>query len=369
MRISWGTVIAVMEERPGLQRLEVACDELAGACKAVCYPPLTGPVAAGDRVLLNTTAVDLRLGTGGAHFVTAVEHVGRPRTGDMFDDDSGGHVMKLRYTPVQRDVLAVEEPASPHHAVMAQAMSLQGMPVICCGLHSQVPLAAAAAKFARPDARIAYIMTDQASLPIAMSDVVSKSLVTGLIDTTFTCGQAYGGQFEAVTLHSALLAARHVAHADLAIVSVGPGVVGTATPFGHAGVAQGEAVNAASVVGGAPVACLRLSFRDVRERHIGVSHHTLTALGSIALAPATVAIPVLPPLEAAAVEEALESAGVFVLHERAYVEFDLAEAVASVGFEVRTMGRGPLEDPAFFAAAAAAGYVGSLSGYHPESSD
>jgi hypothetical protein len=120
VRIAWGTVIAVMEERPGLQRLEVACDS-GGACKAVCYPPLTGPVTSGDRVLLNTTAVHLRLGTGGAHFVTAVEHVGHPRSGDMVDDPSGGHVMKLRYTPVQRDVLAVEEPASPHHAVMAAA--------------------------------------------------------------------------------------------------------------------------------------------------------------------------------------------------------------------------------------------------------
>jgi hypothetical protein len=369
MRITWGTVIAVMEERPGMQRLEVACDEGPGACKAVCYPALTGPVAAGDRVLLNATAVDLRLGTGGAHFVTAVEHVGRPRVGDMVDDPSGGHVMKLRYTPVQRDVLAVEEPASPHHAVMAEAVSIDGMPVVCCGLHSQVPLAAAAAKFARPDARIAYVMTDQASLPIALSEIVSKSLVTGLLDTTFTCGQAYGGQFEAVTLHSALLAARNVAHADLAIVAVGPGVVGTATPYGHAGIAQGEAINAVSVIGGDPVACLRLSFRDARERHTGVSHHSLTALGAIALAPATVAIPVLPALEAAAVEEALESAGVWDLHERAYVEFDLAEAIASVGFEVRTMGRGPLDDPAFFAAAAAAGYVASLSGYHPESTD
>lgn len=368
MRIAWGTVIAVMEERPGLQRLEVACDG-TGPCRALCYPPLTGPVTSGDRVVLNTTAVDLRLGTGGSHFVMAVEHVGRPRTGDVLDDASGGHVMKMRYTPVQRDVLTVEEPASPYHELMTEAVSIGGMPVICCGLHSQMPLAAAAAKSARPAARVAYVMTDQASLPIALSDIVSKSLVTGLIDTTLTCGQTYGGRFEAVTLHSALLAARHVAHADVAIVAVGPGVVGTATPFGHAGVAQGEAINAAAVLGGAPVACLRLSFRDPRERHRGVSHHTLTALGSIALAPALVAIPVLPGGESEAVEEALEAAGVFELHERAYVEFDLAEAVASVGFEVRTMGRGCSEDPAFFAAAAAAGYVAALTGYHSETQD
>ncbi len=362
MRIVWGTVIAVMEEREGLQRLEVACDE-GGACKAVAYPPLTGPAGAGDRVLLNTTAVDLGLGTGGAHIVTAVERVGEPSTGVAYDDAGAGHVMKLRYAPSQRNVLAVEEPGSAYHELMREVANLDGMPVVCCGLHSQMPLAAAAAKFARPDARIAYVMTDQASLPFALSDVAARTREAGLVDVTVSCGQAYGAELEAVTLHSGLLAARHVAGADLAVVAVGPGVVGTATPYGHAGVAQGEAINAAAVLGGSPVACLRVSFADPRERHQGVSHHTLTALASVALAPAVVAIPVLQPEEAAGIEQALEDAGVFELHERAYVEFDLADAVDAVGFPVRTMGRDPAEDPAFFAAAAAAGYVGALLGY------
>ena len=362
MRLVWGTVIAVMEEREGLQRLEVACDD-GPPCKALCFPPLTGLAASGDRVVLNTTAVDLGLGTGGAHMVTMVERTGRPRAGVVFEERAAGHIMKLRYTPLQRDVTSVEEPASPYHATMADAVSLEGMPVVCCGLHSQLPLVAAAAKFALPDVRVAYVMTDQASLPLALSDVADACTRQGLVDTTITCGQAYGGQLEAVTLHSGLLAAKAVADADVAIVAVGPGVVGTATPFGHAGVAQGEAINAVANLGGTPVACLRLSFADPRPRHQGVSHHTLTALTGVALAPATVAMPVLPGREAASVEEALETAGVFDLHERAYVEFDLAEAIEAVGFEVRTMGRGPAEDPAFFAAASAAGYVGALIGY------
>jgi hypothetical protein len=362
VRIVWGTVIAVMEQREGVQRLEVAPDE-GGPCKAVAFPQLTGAAAAGDRVLLNTTAVDLRLGTGGAHLVTAVQRVGRPAAGVALDDPSGGHVMKLRYSPLQRDVLAVEEPASPHHETMTRATSLEGMPVVCCGLHSQMPLVAAAAKFATPDARVAYVMTDQASLPYALSDVAEKAREAGLIDVSLSCGQAYGAELEAVTLHSALLAARHVAGADLAIVAVGPGVVGTATPYGHAGVAQGEAINAAGVLGGSPVACLRVSFADPRTRHQGVSHHTLTALADVALAPALVAIPVLEAENAAAIEEALETARVFERHERGYVEFDLGEAVEAVGFDVRTMGRSVTDDPAFFAAAAAAGYAGALIGY------
>lgn len=295
--------------------------------------------------------------------VTAVQRVGERAAGVAFDDPGEGHVMKLRYTPSQRNVLAVEEPASPWHEVMSQAATLDAMPVVCCGLHSRMPLVAAAAKFARPDARVAYVMTDQASLPLALSDVAARARETGLVDVTISAGQAFGGDLEAVTLHSALLAARHVAGADVAVVAAGPGIVGTATPYGHAGIAQGEAINAAAVLGGSPVAALRVSFADPRPRHQGVSHHTLTALSSVALAPAVVAIPVLSPEEAAGIEEALESAGVFDLHERAYVEFDLAEAVDAVGFEVRTMGRTYAQDPAFFAAASAAGYVGALIGY------
>src|SRR5437867_2163889 len=53
------------------------------------------------------------------------------------------------------------------------------------------------------------------------------------------------------------------------------------------------ALNAAGVLGGRPVAALRVSFADPRERHRGVSHHSLTALGRVALLPAHVAVPVI----------------------------------------------------------------------------
>jgi hypothetical protein len=363
MRLVWGSVIAVMEDYHGFQRLEVAVDG-EGAARAYTLPHLTGPAGPGDRVLLNTTAVDLGLGTGGSHVVTAIVPLGQRPEGVALDDPSGGRIMKARYTPVQTDVRTVEE--GPEAALLADVDDLGGAAVICCGLHSQVPIAAAAAKFARPDARIAYVMTDHASLPLALSDVVRAARAQRLIDATITTGQAFGGEFEAVNLYSGLLAARAICGADVIIVGIGPGIVGTATAFGHGGVAQGEAINAAAALGGRPVAALRVSFADARTRHQGVSHHTLTALSRVALAPASVAIPVLEAEQAATVEEALETAGVWEFHERAYMEFDLDEALGAIGFEVRTMGRGFAEDPAFFAAAAAAGYVGALIGYHGE---
>ena len=70
------------------------------------------------------------------------------------------------------------------------------------------------------------------------------------------------------------------------VVAQGPGNLGTGTRWGFSGVAAGEAVNAAGVLGGRPVASLRVSGADPRERHRGMSHHSLTAYGRVALHPA-----------------------------------------------------------------------------------
>lgn len=343
MRLAWGQVAAVVAERQGLQRLRVNVD--GGDALAVCLPQLTGACAPGDRVLLNTTAVDLGLGTGGAHFVVA-------REGEGYADVSGGHIMKMRYTPLQRDVLAAEEPASEHAAALSDADDLRGLPVVCCQLHSHVLPVAAAVKESAPEARVVYVMTDEAALPIALSDAVADMRAAGLLDATVTTGHAFGGDLEAVTTHSGLLAAARALSADVVVASIGPGVPGTASRFGHGGVAMGQTVNAVAAVRGTPVASLRISFADSRERHRGVSHHSLVALGRVALAPAKVAVPRLDPEHAAIVDEALERADVWRLHERVLVDADLPD---TRGVPMMSMGRTPEDDPAFFLAASAAG--------------
>jgi hypothetical protein len=355
VRLAWGQVVDVAEEREGLQRLVVAIDD-GSAGVAVCYPALSGRCEVGERVLLNTTAVDLALGTGGLHFVVArAGAAGTAPEGVQVEEPSGGHIMKMRYTPLQRDVVCAEAQEGPRHADLERADDVVGMPVVCCGLHSQLPLVAAAIKAEAPEARVVYVMTDGAALPLALSELVPACVASGLVDATVTCGQAFGGEIESVTLHSGLLAARIVAEADAAVVAIGPGIVGTGTVFGHGGVSQGEAVNAAGAVGGLPVAVLRLSFADERARHRGVSHHTLSALGRVAFARATVAVPALPPEQAGVLEGALADAGVWDRHAR--VDVEAGPLPDMRGVRVRTMGRGVSDDPAFFAAAAAAGTV------------
>lgn len=355
MKTVWGTVRGVDAERAGLQRLRVEVDGEAEAI-ALNYPALAGRCDTGDRVLLNTTAVDLALGTGGSHLVVARLHGTQPPEGVSLDDPSGGHVMKVRYTPLQRDVMSVESQESPHHDLLADADDVAGMPVVCCGLHSQLPVVAAAIKQERPNARVAWCMTDEAALPLALSELVPACAGAGLIDVTVTCGQAFGGDLESVTLHSGLVAARLVGEADVVIVGIGPGVVGTGTALGHGGIAQGEALNAASAVGGRPVATLRVSFADARERHRGVSHHTIAALARIAVMPVAVAVPRLPAAELSIIESDLADAGVWERHAR----FDAGAGHSlpdTRGVPLRSMGRTPDDDPAFFAAAAAAGFV------------
>lgn len=353
MKLVWATVTSLESALPDVQQLAVELDD-GSVGSATCYPRLSGACRTGDRVLLNTTAVDLALGTGGRHFVVA-------RAGSLqgvaLDDPADGHIMKMRYTPMQLDVLAVESQESLHHDIMRAAETLNGCPVVCCGLHSQVPLVAAAVKAADPGLSVAFCMTDAAALAMPVSDLVRECVSAGLVDTTVTCGQAFGGDFEAVNLHSGMLAAKDVAHADIIIVAIGPGIVGTATPFGHGGINQGEAINAVAALRGTPVACLRMSFADQRPRHQGVSHHSLAALTRIALAPAHVAVPSLPQQLAERIDAALDEAGVWERHVRADAASGSVSPPSTRGVVVRSMGRGLADDPAFFASAFAAGEV------------
>jgi hypothetical protein len=138
------------------------------------------------------------------------------------------------------------------------------------------------------------------------------------------------------------------------VVAQGPGNLGTGTRWGFSGVAAGEAVNAAAALGGRPVASLRISEADTRERHHGISHHSLTAYGRVALARADVVLPSLPGDFGAQVATA--AAPLAARHTLVPVSVaGLAEALRSCPVPLSTMGRGLDQDPAYFLAAAAAG--------------
>ena len=316
-----GTVTALRSEREGLQKVEV------DGRPAYVLTRLIGPVAVGDRVVLNTTAVELGLGTGGWHFV----HWNLAR--QTWSEPGGGRVMKLRYTSLQVDAGAAEEdePFEP-------PVDLAGTPVVACTLHSQVACVAAAFARLAPGRRLVYVMTDSAALPLAVSDLVADLRTAGLLAATVTCGQAFGGDHEAVTVASALEVAVALAGADAVVVGPGPGVVGTDSRYGFSGLEVAGVVDVATVLDGLAIVAVRYSEADSRARHRGISHHTCTAL-DLAVHWARVPIPAGEPRP--------DDLG------------DVCEVdvPADIDFGVTTMGRDVGDDPGFFRYSAAAGVL------------
>jgi hypothetical protein len=352
--IRWrsGTVTALGGAWHGAVELDVALAD-GGTLRALAYPALVGRPEPGDRVLLNVGALVMGLGTGGYALVVALPDRLPADPADPGTSRDGGHLVKARYTPLQPTLLGVDEEASPHRRVLADADDLGGMPVVTADLHSALPAIVAGIHADAPTTRIAYVMTDGGALPAWFSRTLH-----GLHDVlagTVTVGQAFGGDLEATNTHSGLLAARHVLGADIAVVAQGPGNLGTGTRWGFSGVAVGEAVNAAATLGGQPVGSLRISAADPRPRHRGLSHHSLTAYGRVALAGADLVVPRdLEPGLAAQVAEALGSLG--SRHRIVRVDIEgLDAALRAAPVALSTMGRGLDADHAYFVAAAAAG--------------
>jgi len=314
-----GSVTAVTERHDGLVRLEV------DGRPCIAYPGMTGPVTLGDDVLVNAQAVELGLGSGGfdvlyANLTRGLELEGEP----------GAHVMKLPYTPLQHAVRHAEEDG-------AQLDSLGGLPIVCCSLHSQVAPAAAGLGEGK---RVAYVQVPGGALPVSFSDTVRALCEHGLVETTVAVGACVEGDVACVSTAAAFVWATEKGF-DAVLCSIGPGIVGTASPWGHGGLSLAEGVLTARALGGAPVLAVRYSEGDPRERHRGLSHHTQAVL---ALA-GDVKIGWPEGLEA---PDGLER--VTLIDVSGWRD-------ACAGLPLSHMGRGADDDPWFFAAAYAAGRV------------
>jgi Protein of unknown function (DUF3866) len=313
-----GRVTAVLERNGGLARIEV------DGTPCVAYPSQTGAVALGDEVLVNTQARELELGSGGFDILYANLTRGLTRS-----PAPGAHVMKLPYTPLQYAVIHAEEEA-------ALAEGLAGMPVVCCSLHSQVAPVCAGLGEGR---RVAYVQLPGGALPVSLSDALRALRRRGLLSVTIAVGACVDGEVHCVTAASALLWAAAQEY-DAVVCAVGPGIVGTGTSFGHGGLAAAEAANAAAALGGFPVIAARASQADERERHRTASHHTRAVL-ELCLGDVAIAWP-----------EGWDAPD--WLEPRADIGVDGWES-ACAELPLSHMGRGPDEDPLFFAAAFAAG--------------
>lgn len=348
------TVLAIESQTEEIAEIFVDCD--GSRVSAVAFPSMTGEVAEGDSVLLNVTAVSLGLGSGGRHFVMA--NLSRPLAPRPGEGDAAptGHIMKLRYTPLQCRTLSVGEEGSPHRDALESFRTMDGAPVIIGQLHSMVaPVCAALGELSGGSINVVYIMTDGACLPAAFSRTAQALRERGLIRSVVSCGHAFGGEVEALSKHSALAAASAALKADVVVVAMGVGVAGTGTTLDNTAIEAGEWVNAAASLGGTPIFIPRISFADKRDRHQGVSHHTVTALNVAALARAIVAIPQLPDEQAVVVDGDLKANNIGARHELRVADGTPAiDGMKNHNLRITTMGRGVEEERPFFLACGAA---------------
>jgi Protein of unknown function (DUF3866) len=301
---------------------------------------LLGEMREGDEVVVNTAALDLRLGSGGFDVV----HVNLTRGLDA-NGEGREHVMKLNYTSLQHPV----DPTEGRNAFSSHGKEKAlrpAVPVVVLPLHGHLAPAVWAAQGA--ELKVGYVQTGGGALPGSFSRDVRELRERGLLCGHITAAPAYGGEHEALSVTGALDAAANGLGWDAILAGPGPGIIGSETRLGHGGMAALDTAHAALALGLPTLISPRLSAADPRERHRGVSHHTRTVL-HLLLAPVEIAIPAGEEEIAASME--IAAAGKHGLRRGAA---DL-EGYAATGLPSRTMGRDLAEDPLFFAAPLAAG--------------
>ena len=314
------------------------------------YNSLTGQTQIGDKVLLNSTAIELQLGTGGFHFIVA--NLSRPSVNNL----DQGHIMKLKYTPMQINCLSVESQESQYHNIFNEFESLEDMPIIIGSLHSMLAPCSIYLKEIRPDIRICYIMTEGGALPIYMSDIVRQLKNDNIIYKTITYGNAFGGDYECINIYTALITAKKIVRADITIVCMGPGIIGTDTTLGFSGVEQGSIADAVNKLKGYASVVLRISFADKRARHYGISHHSLTVINQLCCTRVNVALPIIKNAEHMEyIENQLAENDTNSLHNLYYVDCkDIDDILSKNSMYLRKMGNGYIEDRDYFISCAAA---------------
>ncbi len=335
-------VVTVARADERIARLTVTLEGSGEERDAIAYPGVTGPVAAGDDVVVNVEAKDIGLGSGGFDVV----HCNLTR--GLRGEAGAAHVMKLNYTSLQHSVAPVEEgletvPVAP------------GVPVAVLALHGQLPGVAFAVAHLAPGTRVGFVQSPGGSLPGALSDTVSDLLDRGLLAGHVTAGPCHGAAIESITVEGGLDAAARRLEWDCAVVGPGPGILGSGSALGHGGLAALSNAHAALSLG-CPVALVpRLSSGDPRERHRGLSHHTQTVL-SLLLRPVRVPLPAGVSLPSGGSLELAIAHGAG--HEGVRLDVSaLVDPYLSSGLPSRTMGRAFDEDRDFFLASLAGGVL------------
>jgi len=342
--------------------------------EAIADASLVGRSEVGDELIVNVQALDLGLGSGGFDVV----HVNLTR-GLEGHGVARARVMKLNYTSLQHCVQPVERGEGGSLVLPVER------PTAVLALHGQLAGVAWAFAQAAPGAKLGYVQTWGGALPGGHSRTVRTLRERGLLAGHLTAGAAFGGEGEAISTAGALHHGLRELGWDAAVCGPGPGIVGSGSALGHGGLAALDSAHVALALDCPTLLVARVSSGDQRERHRGISHHTLTVL-DLLLEPVTVALPAgmrspvgadlraglrsvfplrgpgggaMPSRPALALDlgrATVERPARIASHDWRRARVDLPGFAAS-GLPAETMGRGLLADPLFFAGALAGGKV------------
>lgn len=325
-----------------------------GARKAVLYRRLHKDIKVGDWMIVNTTATELALGTGGWDIVRAILSNQEKK---IKMKKSEGHIMKGRYLSDQHSVLSIEAPESPYHSIFKKNFSLKGKNIFLCELHSMLPIVWFLLQYGKKSVPLTVIFSDEASLPLGMSRHLAY-LKEQEQFLSITAGQSFGGQHEAVNIVTALQFAIKYRGDGFILITQGPGVTGSNTHYGFTSLAQANWANMIGALGGLPVWIPRLSESDQRTRHQGISHHTMTPLSELTLTKSLVPLPVGTYSDLwlkADLHQLMTCEHVIIkkIDEKQLLPL-LDKVQSSSPFPITSMGRTIDKDPLFFLGVAAA---------------
>lgn len=350
LNLKTGTVEEIIDVRGNAIELMVCVDDKFE--RAIAYKGLIDEIHEGSEVILNTTAKDLKLGTGGYHFVLANLKSTIKKSKEL------GHIMKLRYTPMQIKVNSVEEQKSKYHDIFNEFTSLKRMPVLIGGLHSMLAPLSVVLKSLNRNLKIGYIMTDGGALPIDFSKTVHYLKEKKYINGTITIGHAFGGDLECINIYNGLIAAKEILKCDICIVVMGPGIIGTGTKYGFTGTEQGNIIDAVTDLEGIPICVPRISFMDKRERHFGISHHTITVLSKISKTRSYIGIPKFMSEKETFIKRQIVKNNIDKKHDVVFSEFnDIIEILKKTDIKMSTMGRRLEDDMDYFLTVAVNGKI------------
>ncbi|NLJ41686.1 MAG: DUF3866 family protein [Clostridiales bacterium] len=332
----------IIESNENLQ--EILLDIEHPCKKAINYVGLTGYLNINDEILVNTTACTLNLGTGGYHYVMGnLNSRGNKLIGD-------GHGMKLKYTPSQLKVLFSEEQASPFSRHFHRNLDLNGKLIFTAELHSMLMPMCAYLKYVGPkDIKIACIITDHGALPVRFSKSIALLKSRGLLDRIISTGNAFGGDHECVNIYTALQMAANILDMDVIIITMGPGIMGTGTPFGFSGLEFGLYLEFCYIKKSIPIYVPRISFCDPRKRHYGISHHFINVFCEIIQSPLPI---ILPHTDLSRMGHMINQLRITSLLKKHPIIIrkgkGIIKSLREYGLDPITMGRGFNDNPEFF---------------------